>query len=556
VITTNIDYRYDPLYRLTAADYESGEFFQYSYDPVGNRLRQDTHNSTNLYAYDATNRLIEVDGLTYTWDANGNLIDNGDRTNAYDHANRLIALSDQNSVYSYEYNGLGDRLQQTVDEITTNYSLDLNTEFTQVLSNGIDTYLYCVNRIGEKGNNDWSYHLTDALGSVRQLLILDGSINLTQSFEPFGSMLSNAGYGSSRYGFTGEWTDGSGLVHLRARYYEPQNGMFFVKDPLPGDVQKPSTMNPYQYAADNPLINSDPSGQVCLAGFDVGPGFGSGIFRKCTDEDRRNAVEKIQFWSGFITSPNFVKGFTYELIDSVLVIGPEMSRLVINHMMEVSPALKNIAEMIAFQASVQCGNNTLIQFLSLIENGIQGDIYFTGGRVVGRIMALILAFSQVTISTTGALVAAAAGPFTFGFSLGGSAVAVGISVHGAAVIGNVAIKEINDHLVFNFITGRDGSVGGSGIPPTNPISKAKLPQRGRIRYVPPETWHPNEPLYRGPNSGYIDKFGNEWVKGPSRTAGDPFEWDVILSNQGKAQLGHLSRDGIHINVSLKGEITH
>jgi YD repeat-containing protein len=52
---------YDPLCRLTAADYDSGEFFHYSYDPVGNRLTQETHNSTNLYAYDAANRLMEVD---------------------------------------------------------------------------------------------------------------------------------------------------------------------------------------------------------------------------------------------------------------------------------------------------------------------------------------------------------------------------------------------------------------------------------------------------------------------------------------------------------------
>lgn len=38
--------------------------------------------------------------------------------------------------------------------------------------------------------------------------------------------------------------------------------------------------------------------------------------------------------------------------------------------------------------------------------------------------------------------------------------------------------------------------------------------------------------------------------------GEPFEWDVQLSKKGKEQLGHLSRDSKHINVSLKGKITH
>ena len=34
--TTTIDYTYDALCRLTAADYDSGKFFHYTYDAVGN----------------------------------------------------------------------------------------------------------------------------------------------------------------------------------------------------------------------------------------------------------------------------------------------------------------------------------------------------------------------------------------------------------------------------------------------------------------------------------------------------------------------------------------
>ncbi|WP_349826528.1 polymorphic toxin type 17 domain-containing protein [Brenneria populi] len=46
------------------------------------------------------------------------------------------------------------------------------------------------------------------------------------------------------------------------------------------------------------------------------------------------------------------------------------------------------------------------------------------------------------------------------------------------------------------------------------------------------------------------------VKGPSRTQGQAFEWDVQLSERGKAQLGWANRDGKHLNVSLDGKITH
>ncbi|MFF6011244.1 hemagglutinin repeat-containing protein [Rahnella sp. R3(2024)] len=84
----------------------------------------------------------------------------------------------------------------------------------------------------------------------------------------------------------------------------------------------------------------------------------------------------------------------------------------------------------------------------------------------------------------------------------------------------------------------------------------QLPNEGKIRYVPPEGYSASQPLPRGPNNGYIDKFGNEWVKGPSRTAGQAFEWDVQLSRTGKAQLGWATRDGSHLNISLDGKITH
>ncbi|WAP55923.1 polymorphic toxin type 17 domain-containing protein [Streptomyces sp. S465] len=88
------------------------------------------------------------------------------------------------------------------------------------------------------------------------------------------------------------------------------------------------------------------------------------------------------------------------------------------------------------------------------------------------------------------------------------------------------------------------------------LKDAQLPFSGRIRFVPPENTSVNAGLLRGPRKGYIDRFGNEWIKGPSRTAGQPFEWDVQLSKTGRAKLGWLSRDGSHLNVSLDGEITH
>ena len=51
-VTRGISYTYDPLYRLTAAAYSTGEHYAYQYDPVGNRSAM-TDTVVHAYAYDA-----------------------------------------------------------------------------------------------------------------------------------------------------------------------------------------------------------------------------------------------------------------------------------------------------------------------------------------------------------------------------------------------------------------------------------------------------------------------------------------------------------------------
>jgi RHS repeat-associated protein len=261
--TTTIDYTYDPLYRLTAADYSSGEYFHYTYDAVGNRLTEETHEGSNTYSYDIANRLISVDGVDYIWDDKGNLLSDGTSVYEYDHANRLEQVTQGTDVYVFGYNGLGDRLQQIVNGAPTGYTLDINRGLTQVLADGDNTYLYGLNRIGEEQPSGWQYHLPDALGSVRQLIDPVGVPTRLQSFEPFGSSSFSAGSASTAYGFTGEQVDASSLVYLRARYLNPGEGRFITRDPEFGTVWIPTTLNRWAYAQLNPIRITDPSGR-CL----------------------------------------------------------------------------------------------------------------------------------------------------------------------------------------------------------------------------------------------------------------------------------------------------
>ena len=260
VITTTITYAYDPLYRLTSANYSSGAYYDYTYDAVGNRLTQSTESGLVVtYTYDIANRLMDVGGTSYTWDANGNLLNDGVSTYAYDAANRLSSFTQGANTHTYAYNGLGDRIRQTVNSTPTNYVLDLNAGLTQVLSDGANTYLYGLSRIGEQQLNGVVYHLTDALGSVRQLADASGAVTLGKSYEPYGSVGSSAGPGASTYGYTGEQQQG-GLVYLRARFYASGVGRFATRDTWRGNYNQPMSYNAWLYTFGNPVNLSDPSG--------------------------------------------------------------------------------------------------------------------------------------------------------------------------------------------------------------------------------------------------------------------------------------------------------
>ena len=110
-----------------------------------------------------------------------------------------------------------------------------------------------------------------------------GKVTLAQSYTPFGNVLEQVGAGQSGFGYTGEQQDPlTQLIYLRARYYDPMTGRFLTKDPFPGLSTIPASLHPYAYAANNPLLYTDPSGEIAplLLAMGIGAaigGVGGGI---------------------------------------------------------------------------------------------------------------------------------------------------------------------------------------------------------------------------------------------------------------------------------------
>ena len=143
-------------------------------------------------------------------------------------ANRLTGVTQGTNATGMTYNGLGDRVSETVNGVATTFTLDLNTGLTQVLADGTNTYLYGNGRIGQFTGADSAIFLGDALGSVRQLVDGSGAVTLAKSYEPYGEVLWSKGEASSRYGYTSEMQNGD-LVFLRARYYQSYINKFSIQ---------------------------------------------------------------------------------------------------------------------------------------------------------------------------------------------------------------------------------------------------------------------------------------------------------------------------------------
>ncbi len=174
------------------------------------------------------------------------------------------------TTVGFMYNGDGVRVSKTVNGVSTAYVQDLAAPLPVVLvetTGGQDTlYLYgldLITQVRPDGSRRW-YH-TDALGSVRALTDDAGQPVATYDYDAFGTVRSQTDGLGNPFTFAGEQVDREiELVYLRARYYDPAVGRFASRDPVPGTVHDPMSLEPYIYARCNPVLYVDPTGKIVV----------------------------------------------------------------------------------------------------------------------------------------------------------------------------------------------------------------------------------------------------------------------------------------------------
>jgi RHS repeat-associated protein len=238
------------------------------------------------YSYDAADQLLTAGGSTFAYDGNGNRVSRSTSrtsfsrfpkaissmreasagytvTYGWDALNRLVSVTGGGANTLYEYAGDGTRVSQQINAGTYAYVNDVAAPLPVVLNesgpDGNISYAYGSSLISASGPGLQSFYQFDGLGSVATVTDQSASQTAGYAYDPWGvqTEAADALGAKNKYRYTGEAIDPeSGLVFLRARYYDPSLGRFLSSDPL--GALMPS--NAYVYANASPTNLVDPTG--------------------------------------------------------------------------------------------------------------------------------------------------------------------------------------------------------------------------------------------------------------------------------------------------------
>lgn len=207
-------------------------------------------------------------------------------------------MVDGGATAVYVYDAFGNRVQRIVSGLDDEYIYDNEGHINTVLGNGVmeRMYIYMNGQpLAEYFENTTYFVHSDHLGSTRLLTQQDGSHAVRESddYYPYGEQLPPTGGTAGRLKFTGKERDNeSGLDNFGARYYGSSLGRFMrPDDPFADqDTGDPQSWNLYSYVRNNPLSNTDPSGNACVQGSDGKYSDDNSGGESCAQVDVNNAT--------------------------------------------------------------------------------------------------------------------------------------------------------------------------------------------------------------------------------------------------------------------------
>ena len=269
----------------------SAYWTSWSFNPIGERTSQTQNsltggqNAVTSYAYSPTqpNALTSTtttgpsgtSGTSYGYDADGNTtnrdLPTGNQSLTWTADGSLATDTTSAGTTSYVYDADGNVLLQQDPAQTTLYvfgeQIVLNGSPGSQTGSVTGTRFLPLPGGGEVvrtgSGSSYDFELTNQQGTGVITLNSKAQDPAWQQYTPYGAPRGTppASWPDTN-GFLGDPTDAdTSLTIIGARQYDPSIGMFISLDPIL-ETTSPQQLNGYTYAADNPVTNTDPTGEL------------------------------------------------------------------------------------------------------------------------------------------------------------------------------------------------------------------------------------------------------------------------------------------------------
>lgn len=179
----------------------------------------------------------------------------------WDAANRLTTATVDGTEYAYGYFADGLRATAATGEQQTSFVWATAAAVPRLLTDDAHRYLYGpsstpIAQIDDGGTVHYLH--ADLTGNIRAVTDEGGAVVAASDYSAYGiehAVRDAAVSEVTAFGYAGEYADATGLIYLRARYYDPATAQFLSVDALIDLTQAP-----YGYANGNPLQFVDPLG--------------------------------------------------------------------------------------------------------------------------------------------------------------------------------------------------------------------------------------------------------------------------------------------------------
>lgn len=272
--TRSGEFDYDAGGRLTGTEGTAGAeswAATYDLDAVGNRETVTGDGAVDA-SFNSLDQLVSAGDTSYSYNDSGFLTSVTDVAGttelSWSAGGELLGSDGPGGAVSYGYDAAGVLVSRTDGTGTVGFVNDASQSLPHAVAGSDGSWwVYAGARPLAQATPDGDAHYlhADVRGDVRVVTDAAGAVTDSFAYSVDGEVTAREGTTPISVGWNGKYSDpDTGLVWLRARWYDPVSARFVSADPWHGDPSVPVSLNRYLYANADPVNNVDPTGLYTL----------------------------------------------------------------------------------------------------------------------------------------------------------------------------------------------------------------------------------------------------------------------------------------------------